>query len=180
MTTETSSHNCPAGDKAATNGWRRKYFWLAVIAGCIVIADQVTKFIILREVGLHTSIPVIPGFFHITHVQNPGGAFGFLANQSAMVRGILFLAVSTLAVGLVLWFYHKTPPTHRWLAAAFALIIGGAIGNLIDRVRFGKVVDFLDFFIRGWHWPAFNVADSAITVGITIFIIHVVWGRIPD
>ncbi len=180
MTTENASYNRPAGGNAPPNSWRGKYFWLAVIAGGIVIADQVTKFIILREVALHASIPVIPGFFHITHIQNPGGAFGFLANQSAMVRGILFLFVSTLAVGLVLWFYHKTPPTHRWLAAGFALIVGGAIGNLIDRVRFGKVVDFLDFFIRGWHWPAFNVADSAITVGITIFIIHVVLGRIPD
>ncbi len=180
MTTETASHNRPAGGNAPPNSWRGKYFWLAVIAGGIVIADQVTKHIILQEVGLHASIPVIPGFFHITHIQNPGGAFGFLANQSAVVRGILFLFVSTLAVGLVLWFYHKTPPTHRWLAAGFALIVGGAIGNLIDRVRFGKVVDFLDFFIRGWHWPAFNVADSAITIGITIFIIHVVLGRIPD
>ncbi len=180
MTTENASHNRPAGGNAPPNSWRGKYFWLAVIAGGIVIADQVTKHIILQEVGLHASIPVIPGFFHITHIQNPGGAFGFLANQSAMVRGILFLFVSTLAVGLVLWFYHKTPPTHRWLAAGFALIVGGAIGNLIDRVRFGKVVDFLDFFIRGWHWPAFNVADSAITIGITIFIIHVVLGRIPD
>jgi signal peptidase II len=151
-----------------------------MIAGGIVIADQVTKHIILREVGLHATIPVIPGFFHITHVQNPGGAFGFLANQGPLVRGVLFLAVSTLAVGLVLWFYHRTPPTHRWLASGFALIIGGAVGNLIDRVRFGKVIDFLDFFIRDWHWPAFNVADSAITVGITIFIIHVIWGRIPD
>ncbi len=180
MTTENASHNRPAGGNAPPNSWRGKYFWLAVIAGGIVIADQVTKHIILQEVGLHASIPVIPGFFHITHIQNPGGAFGFLANQSAVVRGILFLFVSTLAVGLVLWFYHKTPPTHRWLAAGFALIVGGAIGNLIDRVRFGKVVDFLDFFIRGWHWPAFNVADSAITIGITIFIIHVVLGRIPD
>ncbi|MDJ0883047.1 MAG: signal peptidase II [Desulfobacterales bacterium] len=180
MTTETASDNRPAGGNAPPNSWRGKYFWLAIIAGGIVIADQVTKHIILQEVGLHASIPVIPGFFHITHIQNPGGAFGFLANQSAVVRGILFLFVSTLAVGLVLWFYHKTPPTHRWLAAGFALIVGGAIGNLIDRVRFGKVVDFLDFFIRGWHWPAFNVADSAITIGITIFIIHVVLGRIPD
>ena len=165
---------------AGEENYRRKYIWLTLIAGGIVIADQVTKFIILSEVGLHTTIPVIPGFFHITHVQHPGGAFGFMANQSALVRGILFLAVSTLAVGLVLWFYHKTPPTHRWLAGGFALIIGGAVGNLIDRVRFGKVIDFLDFFIRDWHWPAFNVADSAITVGITIFIIHVIWGRIPD
>ncbi|MBL0712706.1 MAG: signal peptidase II [Desulfosarcina sp.] len=161
-------------------GGPAKYLRLALIAGGVIIADQVTKFIILGEVRMHAAIPVIPGFFHITHVQNPGGAFGFLANQSAMVRGILFLAVSSLAVGLVLWFYHKTPATHRWLAAGFALIFGGAIGNLIDRVRFGRVVDFLDFFVGRWHWPAFNVADSAITVGITIFIIHVIRGRIPD
>ena len=160
--------------------WRTKYLWLVVIAGGIIIADQMTKYVILRTIGLHATIPVIPGFFHITHVQNPGGAFGFLADQSPMVRSVLFLAVSTLAVGLVLWFYHKTPPTHRWLAAGFALIFGGAVGNLVDRGRIGKVVDFLDFFINGWHWPAFNVADSAITVGITIFIIHVIGGRIPD
>lgn len=180
MTSETASQDRPAEQERTAASWRIKYLRLALIAGGIVIADQVTKFIILREVGLHATIPVIPGFFHITHVQNPGGAFGFLASQSALVRGILFLAVSTLAVGLVLWFYHKTPPTHRWLAVAFALIFGGAIGNLIDRVRIGKVIDFLDFFIDGWHWPAFNVADSAITVGITIFIIHVIGGRIPD
>lgn len=180
VTVETPPPNSLAQKKPADSGWPAKYLWLTVIAGGIVIADQITKFIILGEVGLHATIPVIPGFFHITHVQNPGGAFGFMANQSAMVRGILFLAVSTMAVGLVLWFYHKTPPTHRWLATGFALIFGGAIGNLIDRVRIGKVIDFLDFFINGWHWPAFNVADSAITVGITIFIIHVIRGRIPD
>ncbi len=180
MTTEMPSTQGSTETGVGDADWRRKYIWLTLIAGGIVIADQVTKLLILREVSLHTSIPVIPGFFHITHVQNPGGAFGFLANQSALVRGVLFLAVSTVAVGMVLWFYHKTPPTHRWLATGFALIIGGAVGNLIDRVRFGKVIDFLDFFFRGWHWPAFNVADSAITVGITIFIIHVIWGRIPD
>ncbi|MDJ0855588.1 MAG: signal peptidase II [Desulfobacterales bacterium] len=180
MTTEKPSKQGSVDTGIGADEWRRKYLWLTLIAGGIVIADQLTKLLILREVGLHASIPVIPGFFHITHVQNPGGAFGFLANQSALVRGILFLAVSTLAVGLVLWFYHQTPPTYRWLANGFALIIGGAVGNLIDRVRFGKVIDFLDFFIRDWHWPAFNVADSAITVGITIFIIHVIGGRIPD
>jgi signal peptidase II len=180
VTTGTAYPNLPVEGKPTVNGWRIKYFRLAVIAGGIIIADQITKYMILSEVGLHASIPVIPGFFHITHVQNPGGAFGFLADQSAIVRGILFLVVSTVAVGLVLWFYHKTPPTHRWLAAGFALIFGGAVGNLIDRVRIGKVVDFLDFFINGWHWPAFNVADSAITVGIAIFILHVIGGRIPD
>ncbi len=180
VTIKNTPHHRSAPPTPPDTGWQTKYLRLGLIAGAVIIAAQITKFIILRDVGLHTTIPVIPGFFQITHVQNPGGAFGFLANQSALVRGILFLAVSTVAVGLVAWFYHKTPPTHRWLAAGFALIFGGAIGNLIDRVRLGRVVDFLDFFIGRWHWPAFNVADSAITVGITIFVIHVIGGRMPD
>ena len=180
VTIDNAPQNRSAPPTPPDTDWLAKYLRLGLIAGAVIIADQITKFIILRDVGLHTTIPVIPGFFQITHVQNPGGAFGFLANQSALVRGILFLAVSTMAVGLVAWFYHNTPPTHRWLAAGFALIFGGAIGNLIDRVRLGRVVDFLDFFIGRWHWPAFNVADSAITVGITIFVIHVIGGRIPD
>jgi signal peptidase II len=80
----------------------------------------------------------------------------------------------------VLWFYHRTPPERRWLAGAFALILGGAIGNLLDRLRLGQVVDFLDVYIGQWHWPAFNVADSAITVGVGLFLLHMVTGRLPD
>ena len=157
-----------------------KYRRLAWIAGSVVIGDQITKWIILDRLDLYHAIPVVPGFFNITHVQNPGGAFGFLAQQSPLIRGIVFLLMSFLAVCLIFWLYRNTPPTHRLLAVGFALIFGGAIGNLIDRVRFGRVVDFLDFYIGKWHWPAFNVADSAITVGITIFIIHVVLGRMPE
>ena len=157
-----------------------KYRRLAWIAGSVVIADQITKGIILDRVALYHSIPVVPGFFNITHIQNPGGAFGFLAHQSPTVRAFIFLLMSFLAVGLIFWFYRKTPATHRFLSAGFALILGGAIGNLIDRLRFGSVVDFLDFYIGSWHWPAFNVADSAITTGIAIFLLHVVTGRMPD
>jgi signal peptidase II len=157
-----------------------KYRRLAWIAGSVVIGDQITKWIILDRLDLYHAIPVVPGFFNITHVQNPGGAFGFLAQQSPLIRGIVFLLMSFLAVCLIFWLYRQTPSTHRLLAAGFALIFGGAIGNLIDRLRFGRVVDFLDFYIGKWHWPAFNVADSAITVGITIFLVHVVLGRMPE
>jgi len=157
-----------------------KYRRLGWIAGSVVVVDQVTKWIILDRLDLYHAIPVVPGFFNITHVQNPGGAFGFLAQQSPLIRGIVFLLMSFLAVCLIFWFYRKTPPTHRFLAVGFALIFGGAIGNLIDRVRFGRVVDFLDFYLAGWHWPAFNVADSAITIGIAIFLLHVVLGRMPE
>ncbi len=156
-----------------------KYMRLIGVAGLIVIADQVTKALILKSMPLYQSVSVIPGLFNITHIQNPGGAFGFLANQSANLRTLVFLLISSLAVGLIFWFYKNTPKTHPWLASAFAMIFGGAIGNLIDRIRFGKVVDFLDFYIGDLHWPAFNVADSAISVGIADFIIHLLFKKLP-
>jgi signal peptidase II len=157
-----------------------KYMRLACVAGLIVIVDQITKALILKSMPLYHSVPVIPGFFNITHIQNPGGAFGFLANQSSNLRTIVFLLISSLAVGLIFWFYKNTPKTHPWLANAFAMIFGGAIGNLIDRIRFGKVVDFLDIYLGDLHWPAFNIADSAISIGIAIFIFHLLFKKLPE
>ena len=157
-----------------------KYVKLAAIAGIIVLLDQVTKEIVLQSIPLHTTIPVVDGFFNLTHIHNPGGAFGLMANFSPIMRSIIFLFISSLAVGLIFYFYKKTPAHYAWLAAAFAMIFGGAIGNLIDRVRFGIVVDFLDFYLGNLHWPAFNVADSAISVGIGIFLYHLVFKKMPD
>ena len=159
---------------------KNKYIRLAVIGGCVVIVDQITKLLILKHLPFNQNITVIAGFFDIVHINNPGGAFGLLASLSPQWRTIIFLFVSSLAVGLILYFYIKTPQSHPWLAAGFALIFGGAIGNLIDRLRFGFVIDFLDFYIAKYHWPAFNIADSAITVGLTIFIIHIVLRKMPD
>jgi signal peptidase II len=159
---------------------QNKYTRLAILAGSIVVVDQISKALILRYLPLHHSIPVIPGMFDITHILNPGGAFGLMADLSVVARTIVFLLISSMAVGLIFYFYHKTPQTHTFLAAGFALIFGGAIGNLIDRVRFGTVIDFLDFYIGNYHWPAFNIADSAITVGIFIFIYHLVFKKMPD
>jgi signal peptidase II len=158
---------------------RKKIGQLLLISGPVILLDQISKAVVLNTMRLYESIPVIPGFFNLTHIHNPGGAFGFMAGQSLVVRTILFLVVSTLAIGLILHFYFKTPPTHPNLSAAFALIFGGAVGNLIDRLRFGKVVDFLDFYIGALHWPAFNVADSAITVGISVFVLHLLRNRMP-
>ena len=157
-----------------------KYMRLAGVAGLIVIVDQITKALIVKSMPLYHSVPVIPGFFNITHIQNPGGAFGFLANQSSSLRTIVFLLISSLAVGLIFWFYKNTPKTHPWLANAFAMIFGGAIGNLIDRIRFRKVVDFLDIYLGDLHWPAFNIADSAISIGIAIFIYHLLFKKLPE
>ena len=152
----------------------------AVIAGLVVVLDQLTKWLVLAKMPLYQSIPVIPGFFNLTHIRNPGGAFGFMAAGSQGVRNLLFLGVAVLAMGLIVYFYRSTPRTYPYLAAALAGIFGGAVGNLIDRLRFGEVVDFLDFYLGIYHWPAFNVADSAISVGITVFVIHVVLGKMPE
>jgi signal peptidase II len=157
-----------------------KYNRLVVIAGLVVLIDQLSKAIILKRLPLHHSIPVIPGFFDITFIFNPGGAFGFLAGQPSILRHVFFLGVSSMAVCFVFILYRKIPQTHLLLATAFALIIGGAVGNLIDRVRFEKVVDFLDFYLGKYHWPAFNVADSAISVGMAIFVYHLVFNKMPD
>ena len=153
---------------------------LVVISAVIVMVDQLTKALILKYLPLHHTIPVITGVFNITHVQNPGGAFGLMAGLSPAMRTVIFLFISSLAVGLILYFYLKTPRTHALLAAGFALIFGGAVGNLIDRIRFGVVIDFLDFYILKYHWPAFNIADSAISVGIAIFVFHLFFKKIPE
>jgi signal peptidase II len=135
---------------------QNKSIRLIIVAGLVVLSDQITKALVTKYLPLHKNIPVIAGFFDITHILNPGGAFGLMANMSVVVRTVVFLA------------------------SAFALIFGGAIGNLIDRVRFGVVVDFLDFYLGKYHWPAFNIADSAITVGIFIFIYHLLFKKMPE
>jgi signal peptidase II len=157
------------------------YLLLFLVAGAVIVADQWSKAVVLATMPLYHSQAVIPHFFHLTHVQNPGGAFGFMATQSPWLRKLLFSVVATLAVGLIFYFYRQVPRRFRWLSLGLALILGGAVGNLIDRFRFGQVVDFLDVFIEGiGHWPTFNVADSAITVGIGIFLIHLIFGRLPE
>jgi signal peptidase II len=160
--------------------WHNKFIRLAIVSGLVITTDQLTKALILTNLPLHKSIPVIEGIFNITHILNPGGAFGLMAEMSAVVRTVVFLFISSLAVGLIFYFYIKTPRGYTFLAVGFALIFGGAIGNLIDRVRFGMVVDFLDFYIGKHHWPAFNIADSAITVGIFIFIYHLLLKKMPE
>jgi len=155
-----------------------KYIKLLYIAGLVIIADQITKTLILNGMPLYHSINIIPGFFNLTHIHNPGGAFGFFANQSPLFRQILFVFVSSLAVFLIFIFYNNTPRSQPFLATGLAMVIGGAIGNLVDRIRFGKVVDFLDFYIANTHWPAFNVADSAISIGSAIFIFHLIFDKV--
>ncbi|MFY9268530.1 MAG: signal peptidase II [Candidatus Manganitrophaceae bacterium] len=156
---------------------QNKPLFFALIAGGTILLDQITKFLIQREMPLHESVVLIQGFFSLTHIRNPGAAFGFLANQSAGFRSIFFLVISIIALSLLLAFYRQIPKEDLWSLLAVSLLFGGAIGNLIDRIRFGEVVDFLDFYIGRYHWPAFNVADSAITIGISLLMFDLFWSK---
>ncbi len=172
----SSSLFSPGGSGFKHNKYRK----LAVVAGLVVIFDQITKAVVQNTLPLYHSISVIPGFFSITHIRNPGGAFGLMASQSSSLRKLLFILLSSLAICLICYFYKNTPKKYSMLATGFSLILGGAVGNLIDRIRFGEVVDFLDFYIGNYHWPAFNVADSAISVGIAIFLFHLLFKKMPE
>ena len=144
------------------------YFIIAVI---VFIADQYTKHLIVNSFHLYESREVIPGFFNLVFVTNSGAAFSFLADVDSPWRHYFFLGVGLVAmVGLTIGYFvmRKESP---WYCFAFASIAGGAAGNLVDRVRFGSVVDFLDVYVGSYHWPAFNVADSAICVGAGVFIL---------
>ena len=152
---------------------------LFFVGGGVILLDQLTKYIIFSTLALHETVAVT-GFFNITHVLNPGGAFGLFADASAWIRQFFFLFVSTVVAVLLLWLYKKTWQTYPLFSYGLAAVFGGAVGNLIDRFRFGKVVDFLDFYIGYYHWPAFNVADSAICVGMGIFLYHVLINKIPE
>jgi len=142
----------------------------------VVGLDQISKIYVSSVMSLHASHPVIDGFFNITYVRNPGAAFGFLANAAPMFRSLFLIVVSAAAIVMILWFLAKNKSAGMFLTFALSLILGGAVGNLLDRIRFGSVVDFLDFYIASWHWPAFNVADSAISVGAVLLIVEM-FGR---
>jgi signal peptidase II len=156
-----------------------KYVRFGMVSGSILLLDQVTKALVLHYMPLYKSIAVIPGFFSLTHVRNPGGAFGFMAQSDSPLRHWFFLVAATLALGMILYFYHQTPANRPFFGFGLALIFGGAVGNLIDRLRFGNVVDFLDVYVGAYHWPTFNVADSAVTVGVAIFLYHILFKKMP-
>jgi signal peptidase II len=135
--------------------------------------DQLSKEWVVRSLTYADEIPVIAGFFHITHVRNPGAAFGVLATSSQAVRLFFFVGVALLAIGLIFSFYRKLAPGDRFSALSLGLILGGAVGNLLDRIRHGEVVDFLHFRLwGGYTWPDFNFADSFIVVGVILLIIE--------
>ncbi len=159
--------------------FKQKWPRLILVAGLVVILDQLSKQLVLNFIPLGTGFPLVEGFFDMVHVRNPGGAFGFLSGQSQAIREFFFLFVTGLASLFIVWVYNTVPETHRALSSGLAMVFGGAVGNLIDRIRFGNVVDFIDWHVGGLHWPAFNIADSAICVGVGILILHILLDRMP-
>ena len=154
---------------------------IVAIAAAVLVLDQLTKLVALRRLELGIPQPVIDGFFSLTLVMNPGLAFGMLGRTPPAWRWVI-AALSVVALVALLGYARRMAPAGGALSVlALGLILGGAVGNLIDRARFGAVVDFLDFFWRGYHWPAFNVADSGLTVGVTLHAVRmVVPTRAPD
>jgi len=151
-----------------TGSRRYAEIWLAVF---IAVVDQVTKWIVRGRFELHESIEVIPQFFNLTRVHNTGAAFGMLNDVDFAFKPVLLVLVAAAALAGVALYAAMLPPA-QWLARiGLACILGGAAGNLVDRVALGYVVDFFDFYWRGWHFWAFNVADAAITVGVALMIL---------
>lgn len=143
--------------------------WILITG--IVLADQLTKLLVVRELDLHESVPVIPGLLDLTHVRNTGAAFGFLNAADFPGKPVVIALVALVAlVGVAAYAVHL-PVQHRLARVGLMSVLGGAAGNLVDRLRQGYVVDFVDACWRGWHFWAFNVADAAITVGVTIIIL---------
>ena len=154
---------------------KNKYYWVGSIIGLILVLDQATKYLVEKHVRLYETITVVPGFFNLTHVRNPGAAFGILATMPDMWRSLFFISVTIIAVAIIAFLIKTTK--ERLQIIAFSLIAGGAVGNLVDRVRYGEVVDFIQWYVKDYYWPSFNVADSAISVGVALLVVDMLFNK---
>ena len=151
----------------------KKKYWILLIVFLVVIAlDQSTKLMIQQTLPLHKTVEIIPGFFNLIHVRNTGGAFGIFGGEKGPVGSVLFVVASLIAVGILVVLFLRVKEHEKTLAFSLALLLSGAIGNLLDRLSYGEVIDFLDFHVSLYHWPAFNVADSAISIGIGLMALE--------
>jgi signal peptidase II len=148
--------------------------WLS-IASLVVIGDQITKWLAVEKLT-GRSVTVVPKFFDLVLVHNTGAAFGFLNNAGGW-QNVFFVVVAALVSVMLYFMLRRLGPGDGWTSWALALILGGAIGNLFDRLRLGYVIDFVDWYSGRWHWPAFNIADAAITVGAVLLVLEVVGVR---
>ncbi|MCA1796993.1 MAG: signal peptidase II [Geobacteraceae bacterium] len=151
--------------------FKRHYGLLILACALLIPLDQWTKYLVLEHMHLHQSRTLIEHYLNLVYVQNTGAAFGIFADSAMRVPFLSGIAV--LAVGVILWIMPRLGREQRWQKLGLMLVVPGAIGNLIDRVRFGYVIDFIDVHWYQYHWPAFNVADSAITVGVVFMLVDI-------
>lgn len=143
----------------------------ALLIALIFALDQYTKHLILADWTVGDTVPVIPDFFSLTYVRNRGGAFGLLSDLPEAWRVSFFVVFALATVAALIWMLRSTPRSDFTQRLAITAVIGGAAGNLYDRVLYGEVVDFLDVYVGDWHWPAFNVADSFISCGVVLLLV---------
>ena len=148
----------------------------AIVVLLAVVGDQLTKLAASSNLPLHQSREIIPGLFSLTLVHNNGMAFGILSGAPSLVRSLVLTGLSLAALALIVYYCASIPRSRVWMQFGLSLIMGGALGNIIDRVRLQYVVDFLDFHWQGHSWPAFNLADSCITVGMGLLILDFLIG----
>ncbi len=141
--------------------------------------DQYTKFMVTLHIPLNYSVEVIEGLFNLTHIRNSGVAFGLFADQQSEYKALMFIAISTIAILAILIILHQNPKEKKLVQTGLILIFSGAIGNLIDRALHGEVIDFFDFIINGHRFPAFNIADSCITIGVALMVADLFSGKSP-
>lgn len=142
------------------------------IAAVVLALDQATKAWVLQNLPGAPPLTVIPGFFDLTFSRNTGGVFGFLAGAPSIGRRAFFVGATAIALGVIVVFLRRWGHESRLLTVALSLVAGGAIGNLVDRLRFGSVVDFIDWYWKSHHWYTFNIADSAISTGAVLLIVQ--------
>jgi len=154
-----------------------RYTLASVLAVIMVVLDQAVKHWVSSTMDVWTGKAIIPGLFNLVHVLNRGAAWGFLDSEHIDWQRPLFIAITFVALGFIGYMLKTTKDTDKWMVTGLGLIAGGAVGNLIDRIRLGVVVDFLDFYVGSAHWPAFNIADCALTVGAGCVIISMYLNR---
>ena len=144
-----------------------------LVMAAIVLLDQGTKALVVRTLDLHEHVPLVDGLLSLSHVRNRGAAFGLLSDWDVPYQSVLLALLSLCALAAIAFYFLRLPAAARLPRLALALVLGGAVGNLIDRIRLGYVVDFVHAYWRQHQWPDFNVADSAITVGVTLLVIDI-------
>lgn len=154
-----------------------RYLLASIWTVVVVVLDQLTKAWASSAMEVWSGKAVIPGFFNLVHYLNRGAAWGFLGSDAIEWQRPLFIAITFVALGFITYMLKTTSQSDKWMIHGLGLVAGGAIGNLIDRVRLGVVIDFLDFYVGSYHWPAFNVADCALTVGAGCILLSVYFNK---